>query len=86
MNWTPILTLDCNPPGLFVDIMLGLWGRVGTQDAKELGKLEAGYCIDAPELIPAGGCCNYDIDADDSMPEQMTITRGEAPYSLSTSK
>lgn len=36
---------------------------------------QAAYCLDAPELIPAGAMAWYQIDADDGIPEQLHIDR-----------
>lgn len=41
---------------------------------RELGR-EAGYCLDAPELIPAGGMQWWDLDEDLGLPEQLLTTR-----------
>ena len=49
---------------------------------REMATLDGGYCLDAPELIPAGGCRNWDVPGDPErlcLPEQITVERGECP-------
>lgn len=38
--------------------------------------IEPGYCLDAPELLPAGGMGSFSLQDDsDSIPEQLTWER-----------
>lgn len=42
--------------------------------------IEAGYALDAPEEIPAGGMGTFMIQDDpEPMPEQLTVSREAAP-------
>jgi len=36
---------------------------------------DAGYCIDAPDLLPAGGCTSIEIEKDLFAPAQIESTR-----------
>jgi hypothetical protein len=41
---------------------------------------DAGYCLDAPDEISAGGCYNMEVAEGWAMPEQITFWRdGEQP-------
>lgn len=41
--------------------------------------IEAGYAIDAPAMLPAGGMTSFTIQGmDDAMPEQITVEREAA--------
>lgn len=42
---------------------------------KRMAIVDAGYCLDAPGLLPAGGCTSFRVDHDMAMTEQLTWAR-----------
>lgn len=42
---------------------------------RRMGFDDAGYCIDAPAVMPAGGCESVALDAIDLVGWPMTVTR-----------
>lgn len=76
-------------PGLSPILMMELYDRLcpgsflgrRSVEVKALGKAawdDAGYCLDAPEEIPAGGCESLVTGPDDSdfYPAQLVVWRG----------
>lgn len=54
------------------------WNRYGRRVPERLKlqtRIDAGYCLDAPECMPAGGCENYQIDDEEFIPSQLLTYR-----------
>ena len=66
-------------PLLFIEmhkrIMGNEFGRMPVP-IKEDSFSQSGYCIDAPDRMPAGGCYFFDIDDGEGLPCQIEIDRG----------
>ncbi|HJV72701.1 MAG TPA: hypothetical protein VJ654_00640, partial [Noviherbaspirillum sp.] len=79
-NWTAPKVPDINFIGML--IFMELHRRIHDS---QFGKVpdplkgdafgQRGYCIDAPDEMPAGGCCWFQCDAEDGLPVQITIKR-----------
>lgn len=40
-----------------------------------MGRADMGYCIDAPNSLPAGACAWLEVDEDEGLPVQLEIHR-----------
>lgn len=60
-------------------LLLDLWDRAG-RNGQTIARFESGHCIDAPELLPAGGCRTFTVEGL-AIPEQITFWRpGSEPH------
>lgn len=54
--------------------------RAGMRPLLDAARIDAGYCLDAPDELPAGGCASETADLDDGDPPygfavQLTVQR-----------
>lgn len=54
-------------------LLLDLWDSAG-RSGQIIARFESGHCIDAPELLPAGGCRTFEVEGM-AIPEQITFWR-----------
>jgi hypothetical protein len=64
-------------------ILKGEFGRI-PRHLSDAATAEGGYCVDAPESLPAGACYYHQCDAETGLPAQLELER--EPASLSTPK
>lgn len=60
-------------------LLMEMYRRIGkpTAELTQACFSESGYCIDAPDVIPAGGCFHEQITAKEDIPSQITWSRNE---------
>lgn len=82
------LTIDTHP-GLFITLWLESRCLADIPDKvlSAWARIDAGYCIDARELIPAGGCGTFPIPGThEHCPEQLHVERSQPLSTYSSEK
>jgi hypothetical protein len=79
-NWTAAKVPGMRLVGVMVfmeihrRILGGQFGKIPAH-LKDDAFDQRGYCIDAPDEMPAGGCAWFQCDAEDGLPVQITVER-----------
>lgn len=68
---------------MWVNLMMELYRRFRQAGRPpraliDSARIDASYCLDAPECMPAGACMYYPVDGADGVPAQIVLQREPA--------